>query len=165
MLLTKHARERIAKRLSKRRKFERIYESLWKFLDGAKRIEVKENVVIFTKGGKSLVCVKLPCERLTLGEIANLVRNVDGEYECVYPDGKIAMRTIPRKFLKLLPEGCYCFYLNREKRSLYVGSEEPLLAITLRPAKREERTPSENFIAGVESAPSGENDDEGKKPR
>ncbi|WP_457742646.1 hypothetical protein, partial [Thermococcus sp.] len=112
MLLTRHAKERIAKRLSKRRKFNRIYESLWRFIEGAKRTEVNDNVVIFTKDGKSLVCIKLPCERLKLNEIMDFLRNVDGEYECVYFDGRIAMRTTPRKFLRLIPEGHYCFYIN-----------------------------------------------------
>jgi len=165
MLLTRHAEERLVKRLAKRRKLERVYSELWSFLDRSRRIEVNERVVIFTDGRKSLVCAKLECERLHLDEIRERVKGLNGTYRCVFPDKRLARETSPIKFLSEIPNGVYCFYLNREKRSLYIGSEEPLLAITLRPAKREERTPSENFIVGVESAPSGENDDEGKKPR
>ncbi|EEB73066.1 conserved hypothetical protein [Thermococcus sp. AM4] len=165
MLLTRHAEERLVKRLAKRRKLERVYSELWSFLDRSRRIEVNERVVIFTDGRKSLVCAKLECERLHLDEIRERVKGLNGTYRCVFPDKRLARETSPIKFLSEIPNGIYCFYLNREKRSLYIGREEPLLAITLRPAKREERTPSENFIAGVESAPSGENDDEGKKPR
>lgn len=139
MLLTHHAKERLAKRLAKRRRLERIYEKLWDFLDRSRRIEVNERIVIFTDGKKSLICSRLDCERLTLEDIKERVDGISRPYECIFLDDKLVRETLPRKFLELIPEGKYCFYLNREKRSLYVGSEEPLLAITLRPAKREER--------------------------
>ncbi|ANF21906.1 hypothetical protein [Thermococcus piezophilus] len=139
MLLTHHAKERLAKRLAKRRRLERIYEKLWDFLDRSRRIEVNERIVIFTDGRKSLICSRLDCERLTLEDIKERVDGISRPYECIFLDDKLVRETLPRKFLELIPEGKYCFYLNREKRSLYVGSEEPLLAITLRPAKREER--------------------------
>lgn len=139
MLLTHHAKERLAKRLAKRRRLERIYEKLWDFLDRSRRIEVNERIVIFTDGKKSLICSRLDCERLTLEDIKERVDGISRPYECIFLDDKLVRETLPRKFLELIPEGKYCFYLNREKRSLYVGSEEPLLVITLRPAKREER--------------------------
>ncbi|NJD99782.1 hypothetical protein E3E26_08310 [Thermococcus sp. LS1] len=139
MLLTRHAKERLVKRLAKRRKLERVYSALWEFLERSKRIDVNDKVVIFTDGRKSLVCVRLECERLPLEEIRHRVEKIERPYECVFLDGKLVRETLPRKFLELIPEGEYCFYINREKRSLYIGSEGPLLAITLRPAKREER--------------------------
>jgi hypothetical protein len=139
MLLTRHAKERLAKRLAKRRKLERIYTELWDFLDRSKRINVKDGIVIFTEGRKSLVCVELPCEKLSKGELLKLLGQLNEEYECVFSDERLVRRTTPTKFLKEIPEGRRCFYINRGKRSLYVGSEPPLLAITLRPAKRRER--------------------------
>ncbi|ASJ02486.1 hypothetical protein A3L09_04060 [Thermococcus profundus] len=139
MLLTRHARERLIKRLAKRRSSERVYRALWDFLDRSKKLMINDEVVIFTDGRKSLVCVKLPCERLPLEEIRTRVRGISEPYECVFPDGKLGKTTVPSKFLEMIPDGIYCFYLNREKRSLYVGSESPLLAVTLRPAKRWER--------------------------
>ncbi|NJF25002.1 hypothetical protein [Thermococcus sp. Bubb.Bath] len=139
MLLTRHAKERLAKRLVKRRKLESIYAELWDFLDRSRRIDVKDGVVIFTDGRKSLVCVELPCEELSKEEIIKVLGRVTEEYECVFSDGRLARRTTPARFLREIPDGEYCFYLNREKRSLYVGSEPPLLVITLRPAKRWER--------------------------
>ena len=33
MLLTRHARERLIKRLAKRKRLDRIYSELWTFLD------------------------------------------------------------------------------------------------------------------------------------
>ncbi|ACJ16558.1 hypothetical protein, conserved [Thermococcus onnurineus NA1] len=139
MLLTRHAKERLVKRLAKRRKLERVYSALWEFLERSKRIDVNDKVVIFTDGQKSLVCVRLECERLPLEEIRHRVEKIKRPYECVFLDGRLARETVPRKFVELIPEGEYCFYINQEKRSLYIGSEGPLLAITLRPAKRKER--------------------------
>lgn len=139
MLLTRHAEGRLVKRLAKRRKLEKVYSMLWDFLERSRRIEVSEKVFIFTDGRKSLVCVKLPCERLSLEEIKNAVSGLQDKYRCVFWDGRAVRETVPKKFVDGLPPGEYCFYLNREKRSLYVGSEEPLLAITFRPAKRGER--------------------------
>jgi len=139
MLLTRHAEERLVKRLAKRRRVDRVYSRLWDFLDRSKRIEVNEKIVIFTDGRKSLVCVRLPCERLSLEEIRDVVSGLKDRYRCVFWDGRAVRETIPKKFIEGISSGTYCFYLNREKRSLYLGSEEPLLAITFRPAKREER--------------------------
>ncbi len=139
MLLTRHAEERLVKRLAKRRKLERVYSELWAFLDRSRRIDINERVVIFTDGRKSLVCARLDCERLSLEEIKERVEGLKGTYRCVFPDKRLVRETSPLKFLSEIPDGVYCFYFNREKRSLYIGSEEPLLAITLRPAKRNER--------------------------
>ncbi|WP_099211275.1 hypothetical protein [Thermococcus henrietii] len=139
MLLTRHAEERLVKRLAKRRKLERVYSELWAFLDRSRRIDINERVVIFTDGRKSLVCARLDCERLRLDEIRERVKELKGTYRCVFPDKRLARETSSLKFLSEIPDGIYCFYLNREKRNLYIGSEEPLLAITLRPAKRRER--------------------------
>jgi hypothetical protein len=139
MLLTRHAKERLAKRLAKRRKLERIYSELWAFLDRSRRIDVNEKVVIFTDGRKSLVCARLECERLSLEEIRERVSGISGAYDCVFFDGRVFRHTRPEKFVQSLSEGKYCFYLNREKRSLYIGSEEPLLVITVRPARGGER--------------------------
>lgn len=96
-------------------------------------------MVILTNGEKSLVCARLECERLSLEEIQERVSGISRTYDCVFLDGRRARSTVPRKFVEGIPEGEYCFYLNREKRSLYVGSEEPLLVITMRPAKERER--------------------------
>ncbi|WP_297465808.1 hypothetical protein [Thermococcus sp.] len=139
MLLTRHARERLIKRLAKRKRLDRIYSELWTFLDRSRRIDVNERVVIFTDGRKSLVCARLECERISLEEIREWVSDISKTYGCVFFDGRLARETLPGKFLELVPDGVYCFYLNREKRSLYIGSEPPLLAITLRPAKKGER--------------------------
>ncbi|ASI98982.1 hypothetical protein [Thermococcus celer] len=139
MLLTRHARERVVKRLARKRKLERIYSVLWDFIDRSQRIEVNDGVVILTNGEKSLVCARLECERLSLEEIQERVSGISRTYDCVFLDGRRARSTVPRKFVEGIPEGEYCFYLNREKRSLYVGSEEPLLVITMRPAKERER--------------------------
>jgi len=139
MLLTRHAESRLVKRLSKRRRLERLYSNLWEFLDRSRRIDVTERIVIFTDGKKSLVCTRLDCERLPLDEIKKRVENLKGAYRCVFLDGRLAKETTPAKFLSEIPDGEYCFYINRKKRSLYIGSEEPLLAITFRPAKRSER--------------------------
>ena len=143
MLLTRHAEERLVKRLAKRKKLERVYSELWAFLDRSRRIYVNERVVIFTNGRKSLVCVKLECERLPLEEIRKRVDGLEGTYRCVFSDMRLARETSPLRFLSEIPDGVYCFYINREKRSLYIGSEEPLLAITLRPARKGEREKSE----------------------
>ncbi|AMQ17671.1 hypothetical protein [Thermococcus peptonophilus] len=140
MLFTRHAKERLKKRLAKRGRLERIYSELWAFLDRSKRIDVNEKITIFTDGRKSLVCTRLDCERLQKSEILERVRDIMGSYECVYFDGRVAKVTRPEKFIEAVPDGEYCFYLNREKKSLYVGSEPPFLVITLRPAKREERS-------------------------
>ncbi|NJE60203.1 hypothetical protein [Thermococcus sp. 21S7] len=139
MLLTRHARERLIKRLAKKRRLERIYAELWNFLDRSRKIEVNENVVILTDGRKSLVCARLECELLSLEEIRGRVSGISEAYDCVFFDGRKARHTLPRKFVEGIPNGRYRFYMNREKKSLYIGSEEPLLAITIRPAKREER--------------------------
>jgi len=139
MLLTRHAEGRLVKRLAKRRRIDRVYSRLWDFLDRSKRIEVNEKIVIFTDGQKSLVCVRLPCERLSLEDIRDAVSGLKDQYRCVFWNGRAVRETIPKKFLEDIPSGRYCFYLNREKRSLYLGSREPLLAITFRPAKRGER--------------------------
>ncbi|AEK73935.1 hypothetical protein GQS_10210 [Thermococcus sp. 4557] len=139
MLLTRHAKERLVKRLAKRRKLERIYSELWAFIDRSWRIDVNERIIIFTDGRKSLVCSRLDCERLPLDEIKERVGGISRAYECVFLDGRTARETVPRKFLESVPDGEYCFYINREKRSLYIGSAPPLLAITLRPAKKSER--------------------------
>ncbi|ASA77868.1 hypothetical protein [Thermococcus sp. 5-4] len=139
MLLTRHARERLVKRLAKKRRLERIYAELWDFLDRSRKIDVNERVVILTDGRKSLVCARLECEMLPLEEIRERVSGISEAYDCVFFDGRTARHTLPRKFVEGLPNGRYCFYINREKKSLYIGGEEPLLVITIRPAKREER--------------------------
>ena len=148
MLLTRHAKERLIKRLTKRRKPERVYSKLWEFLNRSVRVEINERVVIFTDGRKSLVCAKLDCERLSLEEIKRRVESIKRPYECVFFDGRLARETVPRKFLELVPDGVYCFYLNREKESLYIGSEPPLLAITFRPAKKSERDSAKPLSPG-----------------
>ena len=139
MLLTRHARERLVKRLAKKRKFELVYAKLWEFLDRSRRIEVNEKGVILTDGRKSLVCARLECEVLSLEEIRERVSGISEAYDCVFFDGRTARHTVPRKFVEDLSDGRYCFYMNREKKGLYIGSEEPLLVITIRPAKRAER--------------------------
>ncbi|WP_456367974.1 hypothetical protein [Thermococcus sp.] len=140
MLLTRHARERLTKRLAKRRKLDRIYTKLWDFLDRSVRLVPKEGVVIFTDGKKSLVCIELPCERLSRREILGRVEGIRDSYECVFYDGRLVKLTTPKKFLGFIPEGTYCFYISRKKMSLYIGTRTPLLVITLRPAKKEERS-------------------------
>jgi len=164
MLLTRHARERLIKRLAKRRKPERIYSALWEFLERSRRIDVNERIVIFTDGMKSLVCSRLDCDRLPLREIKERVGGISTAYKCVFLDGRTARETVPKKFLESVPDGEYCFYINGEKRSLYIGSEPPLLAITLRPAKRSERILPENLIAKAKNMHRGDSDDEGQKP-
>ncbi len=140
MLLTNHAKERIIKRLSKSRRYEKIYSTLLDFIKGAEKIEVNDKIVIFTDKRKSLVCSKLEWRKLPTEEIFEKVKDIEETYECVFwGDKKIAKKTTPRKFLKEIPDGTFYFYINREKRVIYVGEEEPLLAITLRPAKRKER--------------------------
>jgi len=139
MILTRHARERLAKRLSKRKKLNRMYSELWAFLDRSVKLSSREGVVIFTDGRKSLVCVELPCEVLSLEEIVERVKEIDETYTCVFFDERLVLETVPRKFVERIPGGRYCFYIKFEKRSLYVGTERPLLAVTIRPAKRGER--------------------------
>lgn len=140
MLLTNHARERIIKRLSKSRRHERIYSVLLDFLKGAEKIEVSDRIVIFTDKRKSLVCSRLECRKLNTAEIIKEVKNTEETYECVFwGDKKVAKKTTPKKFLNEIPNGNFYFYINREKKVIYVGEEEPLLAITFRPAKRKER--------------------------
>ena len=140
MLLTNHAKQRIVKRLSKRRKLERVYSALLDFIKNAERIEVNEKIVIFTDKKKSLVCTRLDAEFLSFNEIMERVRDINETYECTFwGEGKFAKVTTPKKFLEQIPEGRYYFYINKEKRVLYIGDEPPLLAITLRPAKRKER--------------------------
>ncbi|ADT84026.1 hypothetical protein [Thermococcus barophilus] len=142
MLLTNHAKQRIIKRLSKRRKLERVYSALLDFLKNAERIEVNEKIIIFTDKRKSLVCTKLDAEFLGFNEIMKKVGDINETYECVFwGEEKFAKVTIPKKFLEHIPEGKYYFYINKEKKALYIGDEPPLLAITLRPAKRKERIP------------------------
>ena len=140
MLLTNHAKQRIVKRLSKRRKLERVYSALLDFLKNAERIEVNEKIVIFTDKKKSIVCTRLDAEFLSFNEIMERVRDINETYECVFwGEEKFAKVTTPKKFLEQIPEGRYYFYINKEKRVLYIGDEPPLLAITLRSAKRKER--------------------------
>jgi hypothetical protein len=140
MLLTRHARKRLVKRLARKNRLEVIYSRLWAFLDGSILIDVNEKVVIFTDGRKSLVGVRLPCERLSLEEIRKRVKTLKGTYTCVFWDSRVVRETTPVKFVSNLPEGTYCFYASREKRSLYIGSDEPILVLTIRPAKRRERS-------------------------
>ncbi|AIF69472.1 hypothetical protein PAP_05330 [Palaeococcus pacificus DY20341] len=140
MLLTNHAKERIAKRLSKRRKLDRIYSSLWAFLEKAHEIKVNEKVSIFTDKRKSLVCVKLNSKILTLEELKEEVSKINDAYECVFfGDEKFAKITLPKKFLSEIEDGVYHFYISKEKKALYIGEVPPFLVITLRPAKRHER--------------------------
>ncbi|AMM54388.1 hypothetical protein [Pyrococcus kukulkanii] len=138
MILTNHAKERISKRLVKKKKLDKIYSALFSFLKGAIRVEV-EDTVIFTDGKKTLVAVKLNDELLDLKEIAEKVRDIEDTYECVFWDKRLVKITKPRKFLCEIPLGKYYFYMNREKKSMYIGTQEPLLALTFRPAKRWER--------------------------
>ena len=141
MLLTNHAKQRIIKRLSKRKKPERIYSALLDFLKNAERVEINEKIVIFTDKRKSLVCTKLDAELLNLDEIMKKIENIEGTYECVFwGNEKFIKVTTPRRFLEQVPRGKYYFYINEDKKALYIGEEPPLLVITLRPAKREERT-------------------------
>lgn len=140
MLLTNHAKERIIKRLSKSRRYEKIYSALLDFLRGAEKIEVNDKIVIFTDKRKSLVCSKLEWRKLPTAEIFEKVKDIEETYECVFwGDKKVAKKTTPRKFLNEIPNDSFYFYINREKRVIYVGKEEPLLVITFRPAKRKER--------------------------
>ncbi|WP_048151359.1 hypothetical protein [Palaeococcus ferrophilus] len=140
MLLTHHARERVIKRLSRKRRTEAIYAALDAFLKHSRRLEVG-STIIFTDGEKSLVCVPLKGELLKKEEIAERVEDIKGEYECVLNlEGLSGARKKPRQFFGKIEGGRYHFYINREKRVLYIGTREPLLVITLRPAKRRERT-------------------------
>ncbi|HII60756.1 hypothetical protein [Pyrococcus horikoshii] len=138
MLLTKHAKERIAKRLAKKRKIDKIYSALFSFLKNSIRIEI-EGTIFFTDGSKTLVATKLDGKLLDLEDIIRRVRGIEESYECVFWDKKIVKITKPRKFLQEVPPGKYYFYINKEKKVLYIGSHEPLLALTFRPAKRWER--------------------------
>ncbi|AAL81964.1 hypothetical protein PFDSM3638_09255 [Pyrococcus furiosus DSM 3638] len=138
MLLTNHAKERIAKRLAKKRKIYKIYSTLFSFLKNSIRIEV-EDTILFTDGNKTLVATKLDGELLDLGDIVKRVKDIEESYECVFWDKKIAKITKPIKFLQEIPPGKYYFYINKEKKVLYIGTHEPLLALTFRPAKRWER--------------------------
>lgn len=141
MLLTNHAKQRIIKRLSKRRKPERVFSALLDFLKNAEKIEINEKIVILTDKRKSLVCTKLDAELLSLDEIMEKVGDINETYECVFwGKEKFIKVTTPQKFLEQVSKGKYYFYINKEKKALYIGEEPPLLAITLRPAKREERT-------------------------
>jgi len=152
MLLTNHAKERIIKRLSKSRRLERIYSALLDFLKGVEKIEVNDKIVIFTDKRKSLVCARLECKRLNKSEIIDEVKNIEETYECVFwGDEKIVKRTTPKKFLNEIPDGDFYFYINREKKVMYIGKEEPLLAITLRPAKRRER----DYVGITNISPNG----------
>lgn len=140
MLLTNHARERVIKRLSKKRRTGAIYGTLDAFLKSSKRLEAG-STIIFTDGEKSLVCVPLKGELVEKEEILKRVKDINWEYECVLNvDGLSGGRKKPSNFVEKIEDGRYHFYINREKRVLYIGIKEPLLAITLRPAKKHERT-------------------------
>lgn len=152
MLLTNHAKERIIKRLSKSRKCEKIYSALLNFLNEAEKIEVNNRILIFTDKRKSLVCSKLEGKKLSVSEIFEEVKNIDDAYECVFwGEKKVAKKTTPRKFLSEIPNGIFYFYINREKKVIYVGEEEPLLAITFRPAKKRER----DYVGTTNISPKG----------
>lgn len=139
MLLTNHAKERIIKRLSKRRRLDLVYSSILKFLESANEIKINEKIIIFTDGKKSLVCTKLPSKILTKNE-AEKIKKIEDSYECIFwGKERFARVTTPKKFLNSITEEGFYFYLNQEKKVLYIGSTQPLLAITLRPAKKEER--------------------------
>ncbi|NJE25072.1 hypothetical protein E3E22_00195 [Thermococcus sp. MV5] len=142
MLLTNHAKERIIKRLSKRRKLELVYSSLLKFLESANEIRINEKIIIFTDGKKSLVCTRLPYKILTKNETEK-IKKIEDSYECIFwGKEKFVRITTPKKFLNIITEEGFHFYLNKEKKVFYVGTTEPLLAITFRPAKKDER----NFV-------------------
>ncbi|USG99246.1 hypothetical protein K1720_06775 [Thermococcus argininiproducens] len=139
MLLTNHAKERIIKRLSKRRRLDLVYSSILKFLESANEIKINEKIIIFTDGKKSLVCTKLPSKILTKNETEK-IKKIEDSYECIFwGKEKFARVTTPKKFLNSITEEGFYFYLNREKKVLYIGSTQPLLAITFRPAKKDER--------------------------
>ncbi|CAB49278.1 hypothetical protein [Pyrococcus abyssi] len=138
MLLTNHAKERIAKRLAKRKKIDRIYSALFSFLKNSIRIEV-EGTILFTDGSKTLVATRLNGEYLDLKDIIGRVKDIEENYECVFWDRRIVKITKPGKFLQDVSPGKYYFYINKEKKTLYIGTQEPLLALTFRPAKRWER--------------------------
>lgn len=141
MLLTHHAKERIIKRLAKSRKLEHVYSSLRDFLKNAEKIEINEKVVIFSDKRKSLVCVKLEGELLGLEEIKMRVSKINESYECIFwGKENFAKITTPRKFLKNVLDGSYYCYINKKKKVLYLGKNQPLLVITLRPAKKSERS-------------------------
>ncbi|USS40496.1 hypothetical protein NF865_09375 [Thermococcus aggregans] len=152
MLLTNHARERIIKRLSKSRRLEKIYSALLDFLKEAEKIEVNDKIVIFTDKRKSLVCSRLECKRFNKSEIINEIKNIGETYECVFwGDKKIVKRTTPKKFLNEIPDGEFYFYINKDKKVMYIGKDEPLLAITFRPAKRGER----DYVGITNISPNG----------
>ncbi|AFK23291.1 hypothetical protein [Pyrococcus sp. ST04] len=138
MLLTKHAKERIIKRLSKKRDIRSVYSALFSFLSNCVRINV-EDTILFTDGRKTAVATRLECKKLSIEEIKKIVKEINAVYECIFLDEKTVRITRPSKFLEGIPQGEYCFYINKEKKVMYIGSEEPLLILTLRPAKKWER--------------------------
>ncbi len=104
MLFTRHAKERLKKRLAKRGgRLERIYSELWAFLDRSKRIDVNEKITIFTDGRKSLVCTRLDCERLQKSEILERVRDIMAPTSAYISMGGLRRLPGPKSLLRQSP--------------------------------------------------------------
>ncbi|RLF64197.1 MAG: hypothetical protein DRN30_05685 [Thermoplasmata archaeon] len=148
IILTHHARQRVIKRLIKRKNppVTKIYESIRDFLKGARAIEIpygRGKNILFTDGEYTLVCAVLKnVKKLSKKEILEEVKGFPFyrlEAHILDFVGEYVKKQVI-KHLETIPEGEYWFFMNIEKDILYVGHEEPLLAVTFRPAKSWERT-------------------------
>ncbi|RLF66323.1 MAG: hypothetical protein DRN26_04155 [Thermoplasmata archaeon] len=148
VILTHHARQRVLKRLLKKKNppVSEIYDSLRNFLRDARIIEIphgRGKNVLFTNGEYTLVCAVLKnVRKLSKVDILKEVRNFPFyrlEAHILDFVGEYVKRQII-KHIESIPDGEYWFFMNVEKDVLYVGREEPLLAVTFRPARSWERT-------------------------
>ncbi len=132
-ILTKHAKEKIKKRLIKKKNVDLydIWKSALEFAKKAVRLE-DEKFIYFTNGKYTLIVVKRYPRILNKEEAIKFLHGIQRESFVVYKNGNL-YRLSKQELLKILEDNI----VISEYGDVYFG--KPYIAITLRPAKNRER--------------------------
>ncbi len=137
-LLTKHAKEKIRKRLLKKRNVDnfQIWSSALEFAKKAIVLE-DEKFIYFTDGKFTLVVTKERKEPFSFGQALKVLRETPFNEFYIFDEKENKLIRVNRIEAFRVVAKAKEVYLNKESPDIYIG--KPRIALTLRPAKEKEK--------------------------
>lgn len=136
IILTKHCKERIKKRLIKKKSVDPcvIWNSAINFIKNSKRIESKK-FIYYTNGKNTLVVTKNKIKGISRDEAKKFIQNLKINTFCVFFNNNV-IKMSKKDLLKMIDLNDSNFIVSKHG-DIFFG--EAHVAITFRPAKRKER--------------------------
>ena len=136
IILTKHCKERIKKRLLKKKSVDPciIWSSAINFIKSSKRIESKK-FIYYTDGRNTLVVTKNKIKGISREEAKRFIQDLEIDTFCVFFNNSV-VKMSKKNLLKMIDLNDGNFIVSKHG-DIFFGKAH--VAITFRPSKRKER--------------------------